>query len=45
MSRSLILLILGLLLVVGIAVALGSVDTQVAPKTVEKDMLNEAAAQ
>ncbi|MBB5729512.1 MULTISPECIES: hypothetical protein [Sphingomonas] len=45
MSRSLILLIVGLLVVVGIAVALGSMDTKIAPKTVEKDMLNEAAAQ
>jgi len=45
MSRSLILLTVGLLVVVGIAITLGSVDTTVAPKPVEKGMLNEAAAQ
>jgi hypothetical protein len=45
MSRNQILLIVGLLVVLGIAVILGSVDTRVAPKPVEKGMLNEAAAQ
>ena len=45
MSRSLILLILGLLVVIGGLVWLGSVDTRTAPTTVEKDMLNDAAAQ
>lgn len=45
MSRSLLLLILGLLVVVGGVIWLGSVDTRTAPQTVEKDMLNDAAAQ
>jgi len=45
MSRSLILLIVGLVVVVGLLVTLGTVDTAVAPKPVEKDMLNAAAAQ
>lgn len=45
MSRSLILLIVGLLAIVGLLVALGTIDTHVAPKAVEKDMLNATAAQ
>lgn len=45
MSRSSLLLLLIVLVIIGVAVALGSVNTEVAPRTVEKDMLNAAAAQ
>jgi len=45
MSRNSLLLLLVAILLIGGAVALGSVDTRVPPRTVEKDMLNEAAAQ
>lgn len=44
MSRFGIVLILLLVLIVGGVILLSTVDTEVAPKQVEKVMLNEAAA-
>lgn len=45
MSRSTILFVLFLILVVGGAVLLAGINTEVAPVRVEKAMLNEAQAQ
>jgi len=45
MSRSTILLLLFLILIVGGAFLLAGIDTEVAPARVEKAMLNEAQAQ
>ena len=44
MSRSMLVLIVVLVALVGALVALASVNTEVAPARVEKAMLNEAAA-
>ena len=44
MSRPLLILLLVLLLIVGALFALSSMNTEVAPRPVEKAMLNEAAA-
>jgi hypothetical protein len=44
MSRSLLILILLLVVLIGGAVWLASMDTEVAPVRVEKAMLNEAVA-
>jgi hypothetical protein len=45
MSRSTILLLLFLVLIVGGAFLLAGINTEVAPVRVEKAMLNEAQAQ
>ncbi len=44
MSRSLIIVILLLVLLVGGAILLAGIDSEVAPKRVEKAMLNESVA-
>ena len=44
MSRSMLILILLLVIVVGGLIALANVNTEVTPVRVEKAMLNEAAA-
>ena len=44
MSRPTLILLLFLVLIVGALVALAGIHTEVAPVTVEKAMLNEAAA-
>ena len=44
MSRPLLILLIVLLVIVGALFALSSVNTEVAPKPVEKAMLNEAQA-
>ena len=44
MSRSILILVLVLVAIVGALVWLANVNTEVAPVTVEKAMLNEAAA-
>lgn len=43
MSRPTLILVLVLVVIVGALIALANVNTEVAPKPVEKAMLNEAA--
>jgi len=45
MSRASLILIVLVIVLIGGAVLLANKDTEVAPVRVEKDMLNEAAAQ
>lgn len=42
MSRSMLVLILLLVIIVGGAIFLANVDTEVVPQRVEKEMLNDA---
>jgi hypothetical protein len=45
MSRSSLVIVLVLVVLIGGAILLSTVNTEVAPRPVEKAMLNEAAAQ